>query len=121
MEKAICANPELADLDREINAMNAKVVREATGDNARAGRALQREQDDFVARRNAAFGQPGYDLRRAMKERLDAVCWRLKRGSPAVKLFRLDLAPLPVTMRGKYHCRRAVMAGLVPAIHVLLL
>ena len=70
-EKAICAAPELADLDREINAMNAKLVRGATGDNARAGRDLQREQDDFVARRNAAFGQPGYDLRRAMKERLD--------------------------------------------------
>jgi len=71
VEKAICATPELADLDREINATNAKLVRGVTGDHARAGRALQREQDDFVARRNAAFGQPGYDLRRAMKERLD--------------------------------------------------
>ncbi|MGA7803455.1 MAG: hypothetical protein WCB02_02390, partial [Bradyrhizobium sp.] len=35
-----------------------------------AGRALQREQDAFLARRNAAFGQPGYDLRQAMKDRL---------------------------------------------------
>ena len=71
VEKAICATPEFADLDREINATNAKLVRAATGDHARAGRALQRAQDDFVARRNAAFGQPGYDLRRAMKQRLD--------------------------------------------------
>ena len=30
VEKAICANPELANLDREINAVNARVVREAT-------------------------------------------------------------------------------------------
>jgi tetratricopeptide (TPR) repeat protein len=71
VEKAICANPELANLDREINAVNTKVVREATADSPRAGRALQREQDAFLARRNAAFGQPGYDLQKAMRERLD--------------------------------------------------
>jgi tetratricopeptide (TPR) repeat protein len=71
VEKAICANPELANLDRQINAVNAKVVREATSDSPRAGRALQREQDAFVARRNAAFGQPDYDLQKAMRERLD--------------------------------------------------
>ena len=70
-EKAICANPDLANLDREIDVANTKVVREATGDNPPAGRALQREQDDFIARRNAGFGQPGYDLQKAMKERLD--------------------------------------------------
>jgi tetratricopeptide (TPR) repeat protein len=71
VEKAICASPELANLDREINAANVKAVREARGDSPRAGRALQREQDDFIARRNAAFGRPDYDLRKAMKERLD--------------------------------------------------
>ncbi len=71
VEKAICASPELANLDREINAVNAKVVREATRDSPRAGRALQREQDGFIARRNAAFGRPDYDLQRAMRERLD--------------------------------------------------
>jgi hypothetical protein len=32
---------------------------------------LQREQDDFIARRNAEFGRPGYDLRKAMKARLE--------------------------------------------------
>ena len=71
VEKAICANPELANLDRQINAVNTKVVREAGGDNPRAGRALQHEQDEFIARRNAGFGRPDYDLRKAMKERLD--------------------------------------------------
>jgi tetratricopeptide (TPR) repeat protein len=71
VDKAICANPELANLDREINAVNTKVVRQATGDNPRAGRALQREQDDFIARRNVAFGRLDYDLLKVMRERLD--------------------------------------------------
>jgi tetratricopeptide (TPR) repeat protein len=71
VEKAICANPELANLDREINAVNTKVVREAQSDSPRVGRAMQREQDDFIARRNAAFGKPDYDLQKAMRERLD--------------------------------------------------
>ena len=71
MEKAICANPELANLDREINAVNAKIVRDATGDSPSAGRALQREQDEFLIRRNASFGRPDYDLQQAMRERLD--------------------------------------------------
>jgi tetratricopeptide (TPR) repeat protein len=51
VEKFICANPELAHLEREINAVNAKVV--------------------SSARRNAAFGQPDYDLHKAMTERLE--------------------------------------------------
>jgi tetratricopeptide (TPR) repeat protein len=71
VEKAICANPELANLDREINAVNTKLVRDAASDSPHAGRALQREQDAFLARRNAAFGRPDYDLHKAMKERLD--------------------------------------------------
>ena len=71
VEKAICANPELANLDREINAVNAKVVREAVSDSPRAGRAMQGEQDAFIARRNADFGHPDYDLQKAMRERLD--------------------------------------------------
>jgi len=71
VEKAICANPELANLDRQINAVNTKVVRDATADSPRAGRALQREQDEFLSQRNADFGRPGYDLQKAMRERLD--------------------------------------------------
>ncbi|UPK35081.1 hypothetical protein IVB18_45080 [Bradyrhizobium sp. 186] len=68
VEKAICANRELADLDREVFAANARVLREAR--NASEARTLQREQDDFIARRNAEFGRPGYDLKKAMQERL---------------------------------------------------
>jgi tetratricopeptide (TPR) repeat protein len=71
VEKAICATPELTTLDREINAVNTKVVTEAGAKDPRAGRALQREQDDFIARRDAEFGQVGYDLLKAMRERLD--------------------------------------------------
>ena len=68
VEKAICADPELADLDREIYAANARVVREAR--KPPEVQALQREQDDFIAARNAGFGRAGYDLKKAMQERL---------------------------------------------------
>ena len=71
IEKAICGNPELANLDREINAVNTRVVHDAARSDPRAGRAMQHEQDDFLARRNAAFGRPDYDLLKAMRERLD--------------------------------------------------
>jgi tetratricopeptide (TPR) repeat protein len=71
VEKAICGNPELANLDREINAVNTKVVREAGQGNPRAGRAMQREQDEFLARRSAEFGKPDFDLQKMMRERLD--------------------------------------------------
>jgi tetratricopeptide (TPR) repeat protein len=71
VEKAICANPEFANLDREINAVNTRVVREAGRDNPRAGRAMQREQDEFLARRNAEFGRVDFDLQKMMRDRLD--------------------------------------------------
>ena len=71
VEKAICANPELANLDREINAVNTKVVRQAGQGDPRAGRALQREQEEFLEHRNAEFRHAGYDLRQVMRERLD--------------------------------------------------
>jgi tetratricopeptide (TPR) repeat protein len=71
VERAICANPELANLDREINAVNTKIVGEAARHDRRAGRAMQHEQDEFIARRNAQFGQKDYDLLKAMRERLD--------------------------------------------------
>jgi tetratricopeptide (TPR) repeat protein len=71
VEKAICARPELARLEREIDAVNAKVVRDASRDSPQAGRAMQQEQSDFIARRDAGFGRPDYDLQKAMRERLD--------------------------------------------------
>jgi len=71
VEKAICANRELADLDREIFSSNARAIREAR--NPAEARNLQREQDEFIARRNAGFGRPGYDLKKAMQERLQRI------------------------------------------------
>jgi tetratricopeptide (TPR) repeat protein len=71
VEKAICADPELAKLDRDIDGVNIMVIREAK--TPRLGRALQREQEAFLARRNASFGRPDYDLRKAMKERLQSL------------------------------------------------
>ncbi|MHC2465750.1 tetratricopeptide (TPR) repeat protein [Bradyrhizobium embrapense] len=68
VEKAICANAALADLDREIVASTFRTVREAQ--DPRQARELQRAQDQFIARRNAEFGKPGYDLQKAMRERL---------------------------------------------------
>jgi tetratricopeptide (TPR) repeat protein len=71
VERAICANPEWVSLDRQINAVNTRVVHDASRTDPRAGRALQREQDDFIAGRNAGYGRPDYDLQKVMRERLD--------------------------------------------------
>jgi tetratricopeptide (TPR) repeat protein len=71
VEKAICGNPELVSLDREINAVNMRVLERARGSDPRAALALQREQEEFVARRNAAFGQADFDLLQFMRQRLD--------------------------------------------------
>lgn len=68
VERAICGNRELADLDREVFASNARAIRQAR--NAGEAKALQREQDEFIARRNADFGRAGYDLKKAMQDRL---------------------------------------------------
>lgn len=68
VERAICANRELADLDREVFAANARAVGKAR--NPDEAKALQREQAAFIARRNAEFGRPGYDMKKAMQQRL---------------------------------------------------
>jgi hypothetical protein len=44
------------------------VVQEAR--DPRDARTVTRQQDEFIARRNAQFGKPGYDLQKAMRERL---------------------------------------------------
>jgi tetratricopeptide (TPR) repeat protein len=69
VEKAICADPALAHLDREIDGANALAIHQAGRDTDR-GRELQRQQDAFLATRNASFGRPGYDLQQAMQARL---------------------------------------------------
>ncbi|MCP4619207.1 MAG: DUF1311 domain-containing protein [Bradyrhizobium sp.] len=71
VEKAICARPELADLDREVHGSYVRAIQEAR--DPRDVRTLRREQDEFIARRNAQFGKPGYDLTKAMRERLQQI------------------------------------------------
>lgn len=71
VEKAICANPELADLDREVHGSYVRAVGEKM--NPRQARTLRREQEEFIARRNAEFGRPGYDLKKAMRDRLQQI------------------------------------------------
>ena len=68
VEKAICGNRELADLDREVYGSHLRALREAWS--PAQARKIQREQDDFIARRNAGYGRPGYDLKKAMQDRL---------------------------------------------------
>jgi uncharacterized protein len=71
VEKAICANPELADLDREVHGSYVRAIGEAPapGD----VRKLKQQQDEFIARRNAQYGKSGYDLKKAMKQRLQEI------------------------------------------------
>jgi tetratricopeptide (TPR) repeat protein len=71
VEKAICASAELANLDREIYGSFVRVLR--TARDPREARLVQRRQDEFIARRNAQFGKPGYDLQKAMRERLQQI------------------------------------------------
>jgi tetratricopeptide (TPR) repeat protein len=71
VEKAICADPGLAKLDRDINDVFLRVT--AQSPNRHAALALTREQRDFIAKRNASFGKRGYDLRVAMEARLKAL------------------------------------------------
>ena len=71
VEKAICADPELARLDSEINGVLLRVV--ADQKNRRDALDLTQQQRDFIAKRNAAFGKRGYDLRGAMEARLKAL------------------------------------------------
>jgi tetratricopeptide (TPR) repeat protein len=71
VEKAICADPGLAKLDRDINEVFLRVIAETP--NRRAALALTGQQRDFIAKRNASFGKRGYDLRVAMEARLKAL------------------------------------------------
>jgi len=68
VEKAICANPELADLERDVHVSYVRATRE--DQTPSQARALRRAQEEFIAHRNASFGRPDYDLQKAMKRRL---------------------------------------------------
>jgi tetratricopeptide (TPR) repeat protein len=71
VEKAICADPSLAKLDRDINGVFLRVI--ADQKSRRDALALTQQQRDFIAKRNASFGKLGYDLKVAMEARLKAL------------------------------------------------
>jgi tetratricopeptide (TPR) repeat protein len=71
VEKAICANPELADLDREVQGSYVRAAAEKM--TSQQVRKLRREQEEYIARRNAEYGRPGYDLKKAMRDRLQRI------------------------------------------------
>ena len=123
VEKAICANPELADLDREINATFLKVIARPESDSHRASTALTAGAAQFHRQAQCLVRPAG--LRFAQGH--EGAAGQAQQHRPAVRfgrtsqLFRLDLSPLPVTMteeQGRLS-PSTVMAGLVPAIHVL--
>lgn len=70
-EKAICASALLSRLDRDINAVFSKLVGASERDGRAAAEALRTQQREFVVSRNASFGKPGFDLRKAMTRRLE--------------------------------------------------
>ena len=70
-EKAICANPELADLDREVQGSYDRAAAEKM--TPQQARKLRREQEEYISRRNAEFGRSGYDLKKAMRDRLQKI------------------------------------------------
>jgi tetratricopeptide (TPR) repeat protein len=71
VEKAICANPELADLDRDVKGSYERAAAEKL--TPQQARTLRREQEEYLARRNREYGRPGYDLKKAMLERLQRI------------------------------------------------
>ena len=71
VEKAICANPELADLDREVQGSYQRAAAEKQ--TPQQARKLRREQEEYISRRNREYGRPGYDLKKAMLERLQKI------------------------------------------------
>ena len=71
VQKAICADPELANLDREVQGSYVRTIAENT--TTPQARKLRREQADYISRRNSEFGRPGYDLKKAMRERLQRI------------------------------------------------
>ena len=68
VEKAICASVTLANLDREVHGSYVRALQEAP--TPRDARAVKREQDAFIARRNAQFGRRA---ERLLEPRLVAV------------------------------------------------
>ncbi len=67
VEKAICSDPELARLDRQIDdAYQPALARQGK----RGVSELRREQRAFIARRDRAFGDHDYQIKREFERRL---------------------------------------------------
>ena len=70
VEKAICSDPDLSRLDRQID--DAYKAALARADRKGANR-LRKEQHDFIARRDRKFGDPAYEFKHELEARLGAL------------------------------------------------
>lgn len=70
VEKAICSDPQLARLDREIDDAYHAALRRL---DPPAASKMRRQQREFLATRNKAFGRPEYQVKREMELRLTAL------------------------------------------------
>jgi tetratricopeptide (TPR) repeat protein len=68
-DKAICADPALAELDRRIDLLYRRALRDAAG-NPAVRRSRKRVHEAFLARRNASVGRRSADLTAVMQARL---------------------------------------------------
>jgi uncharacterized protein YecT (DUF1311 family) len=66
VEKAICSDAELAQLDRDMNAAFREALTRLPGAKAKA---LRQEQQAFIANRDHMFGRPSYQLKKEMRRR----------------------------------------------------
>lgn len=67
VEKAICSDPDLSRLDRQIDDAYKTALAKL---NRKGVERLREEQRDFNATRNKSFGRPDYQLKREMERRL---------------------------------------------------
>jgi tetratricopeptide (TPR) repeat protein len=73
VEKAICADPELSRLDRDIDVAYTRAFASARKGSSKAAEALRQDQRDFVTDRNASFGRSDYVIHDALQKRLQAL------------------------------------------------
>jgi tetratricopeptide (TPR) repeat protein len=66
VEKAICSDAELVQLDRDMNADFQEALARLSGAKAAA---LRQQQRAFIAKRDRMFGHPGYQLKHEMRRR----------------------------------------------------
>jgi uncharacterized protein YecT (DUF1311 family) len=67
VEKAICSDPDLARLDRELDAAYKAALASLSG---KALKRLKQDQQTFLATRNKSFGNPQYNFKHELELRL---------------------------------------------------